>query len=246
MPVEATGAATADRTPTRDGTRRRRPRVGDLASQPVVSISPDRSLRAAAKAMDQHGIGAVVVLRGDGLEGILTERDLLHAMAHDVDPDTATVEQHLTADVITVGRDWEVFEAAAEMADHHIRHLVVIDGAEVCGVLSVRDVLLAGQRIELGAGAWVVLRDPLTFTVRERRRLQHLLLSLDRGPTAVLDLDALITELIGSWSFPTPPSVESVAALDPADHRVLRAAVEQELPSLQRAVHPAPGWRRWQ
>lgn len=219
--------------------------VGDLASRTVLSIGPQQSLRDAARIMTEHGIGALVVLADGELVGILSERDLLRAVAADTDVDTATVAAHMTEDVITAGVDWEVYEAAAEMTDHRIRHLVVTDGPVVFGVLSIRDILLAGQRIELSNGAWAVLRDPLTFTVRERRRLQRRLLGLGAGPTGELDLDAVIAEMIGGWSFEVSPDAEAVAALGPDDHHVLREAVEQELPSLQRAVHPAPGWRGW-
>lgn len=244
MSAESLGAD-GDQGRVADGGRGRHITVGDLATRQVVSIAPDRSLRAAAQRMDEHGIGAVVVLDDDGLAGILSERDLLGTIAADIDPDAATVRQHMTAEVITVDVDWAVYEAAAAMTDHHIRHLVVTEGSEVFGVLSVRDVLLAGQRIGLRAGAWAVLRDPLTFTVRERRRLQRSLLGLGAGSIADLDLDAVIAEMIGSWSFAATPDQETIAALDPADRRTLHEAVAQELPSLQRAVHPAPGWRTW-
>lgn len=118
---------------------------------------------------------------------------------------------------------------------------------EVIGVLSIRDLLLAGQRVELGGDAWVVLRDPLTFSVRERRRLQQRLLELDAGPVEDADVHGLVAVLIGSWSLgpPIPTDPEGLGALSKDDLELLRAAVRRELPTLQRAVQPAPGWRHW-
>jgi hypothetical protein len=137
------------------------------------------------------------------------------------------------------------------MADRRIRHLVVSENDRVVGVVSVRDLLLAGQRVALADGAWVVLRDPLTFTVRERRRLQRYLLQV-RGapadgdapyPPGLADLAGL---LIGAWSLaaPLPAGAEVIGALPPQQRHALREAILGELPGLQRAVHPSPGWRR--
>jgi hypothetical protein len=196
--------------------------------------------------MTAHQAGSVVVLFADRLVGILTERDILRAVAADEDLDTARVETWMTRDVVTVDPDWEVYEAAAEMAARHIRHLVVTEGGAVQGVLSVRDVLLAGQRVGLTRGSWAVLRDPLTFTIRERRQLQRYLLTLRGVPAADADLSDVMALLVESWSFPTRPAagVEALGSIPDADYDLLRGAVIAELPDLQRAVHPSPGWRR--
>ncbi len=113
-------------------------------------------------------------------------------------------------------------------------------------VLSVRDVLLAGQRVELTGGNWALLRDPLTFTVRERRRLQRYLLMLRGTAPAEFELGGLVGLLVGSWSFeaPLPEDPDGLRSIPAADYELLRAAVLAELPDLQRAVHPSPGWRR--
>jgi CBS domain-containing protein len=221
-------------------------KVGDLATTAVVSVSPEQSLREAARLMHEHQTGSTVVLDGGTLAGILTERDLLRAAATETDLDGTRVDQLMTRDVITVGPDWEVYEATAEMAAQHIRHLVVWKNGQVLGVLSVRDVLLAGQRIELTEGNWAVLRDPLTFTLRERRRLQRYLLMLRGSEPAEFELAGLIALLVGSWSFqvPLPAEADGQRSIPAADYEQLRAAVLAELPDLQRAVHPSPGWRR--
>jgi CBS domain-containing protein len=221
-------------------------KVGDLATAPVVSVRPDQSVRQAARVMMEHGTGSTVVLDGGALVGILTERDVLWAAATGTDLDATRVEQLMSPHVKTIGPDWEVYEATAEMAAQHIRHLVVCENAQVLGVLSVRDVLLAGQRVELTAGNWAVLRDPLTFSVRERRRLQRWLLMLRGNDPAEFELASLIGLLVGSWSFEVALPAESAGlrSIPAADYELLRAAVLVELPDLQRSVHPSPGWRR--
>lgn len=221
-------------------------KVGDLATADPLLVGPEECLRAAARAMTKHDVGAAVVEEQHGMVGIVSERDILRAVARGWDLDITRVDEVMTRDVVTVGPDWEVYEATAEMADHRIRHLVVRNGTHVLGVLSVRDVLLAGQRVELTDGHWAVLRDPLTFTIRERRRLQRYLLILRGQAPAEFELGGLIGLLVGSWSFegPLPEDPEGLRLMPAEDYERLRAAVLAELPDLQRAVHPAPGWRR--
>jgi CBS domain-containing protein len=222
-------------------------RIGDLAHRHVISVRPSATLRQAAQAMTDAKVGMVLVLDDDEkLAGVLTERDILRTVAESTDPDVGPVSDAMTRDVVTVGPDWEVYEAAAEMAARNFRHLVVIDDSGIVGVVSVRDVLLAGQRIELGDGNWAVLRDSLNFTVRERRKLQRYLLELRDSPESDASLVDLLGLLVGSWSLDVslPPKAEDLDQLDPGDFAALREAVLAELPELERAVHPAPGWRR--
>lgn len=221
-------------------------KVGDLASRDVVAVEPTDSVRAGAQAMTDAGVGSAIVLDGGQLVGIITERDVLGAVARLIDLDTTDIAKLMTREVVTVEPDWEVYEAAAEMAARRIRHLVVSEHDAVVGVLSVRDLLLAGQRVELGDGAWAQLRDPLTFTVRERRKLQRCLLGMRGIAEADADLGTLVGLLVGSWSFdlPLPPDSAALRALPQDALAALRDAVLAELPELQRAVHPAPGWRR--
>jgi CBS domain-containing protein len=221
-------------------------KVGELATSRVVAVTPSESLRAAAKVMMEHKTGSTVVLDRNELVGMLTERDILRAVAAGTDLDAARVEELMTAEVVTISPDWEVYEATSEMAARRIRHLVVTDDTGVRGVLSVRDVLLAGQRVELTPGNWAVLRDPLTFTIRERRQLQRYLLMLRSSSPSEFELAGVIGLLVESWSFEASPSAdaEGIRSVPAADYELLRAAVLAELPDLQRAVHPSPGWRR--
>ena len=118
-------------------------KVRDVASSAVVAVGPAQSLREATQLMAKHRVGSAVVQDAEMLIGILTERDVLLAVAHADDPEAVSVEQIMTADVVTVGPDWDLVEAAKVMASRRIRHLVVYEGGKLLGVLSVRDVLPA-------------------------------------------------------------------------------------------------------
>jgi CBS domain-containing protein len=93
--------------------------------------------------MAKHGVGSAVVQDVEQLVGILTERDVLNAVATGAEPDETSVQDIMTGDVVTVGPDWDLVEAAGEMARRRIRHLVVYEGGQLLGILSVRDVLPA-------------------------------------------------------------------------------------------------------
>jgi CBS domain-containing protein len=116
-------------------------RVRDVASSAVVVVGPEHTVRDAARMMAQHHVGSAVVTDAEQLAGILTERDVLKQVARGSDPDGTTVADMMTRDVVTVGPDWDLIEAAEEMARRRIRHLVVFEGGQLLGVLSVRDVL---------------------------------------------------------------------------------------------------------
>jgi CBS domain-containing protein len=116
--------------------------VRDGMSRVVLTVGPDHTLRDAARLMAERGVGAAVVMDPDG-EGpsIITERDVLISLGTDQDPNTERVAAHLTSDVVYAAPDWPLEQAAAEMVKGRFRHLIVTDGPEVIGVLSVRDVV---------------------------------------------------------------------------------------------------------
>jgi CBS domain-containing protein len=111
-------------------------------SDVVLTIGPEHTLREAARQMARRRVGAAVVLDPDG-EGpaIITERDILASIGAGQDPDTEKVSAHLTSDVVYAAPDWSLEQAAIEMVRGGFRHLIVLEGAEVVGILSVRDVV---------------------------------------------------------------------------------------------------------
>jgi signal-transduction protein with cAMP-binding, CBS, and nucleotidyltransferase domain len=116
--------------------------VGEAMSHVVLTVGPAHTLRDAARQMSQRRVGAAVVLNPEAHHpGILTERDVLDAIGAGLDPDAARVADHLTADIMVAAPAWPVQRAAAAMVAGGFRHLVVCEGGEVVGMLSVRDVV---------------------------------------------------------------------------------------------------------
>jgi CBS domain-containing protein len=117
-------------------------RVREAMSKVVLTVGPGHTLRQAAEQMDRRKVGAAVVLDPDGEgHGILTERDILHAVAAGQDPSAEAVGEHQTSDVVSAAPDWSLEEAAAAMMRGGFRHLLVVDGPEIVGIVSVRDIV---------------------------------------------------------------------------------------------------------
>jgi len=137
-------------------------KVSEGMTQVVLSVGPAHTLRQAAKLMALHRVGAAVVLDAErsGI-GILTERDILNSLGADQNPDTELVSEHRTHDVVFASPEWTLDEAAETMVSGGFRHLVVVQGGEVAGLLSMRDIVrcwssgavAAGGRSAVGSGS---------------------------------------------------------------------------------------------
>jgi CBS domain-containing protein len=117
-------------------------RVRDGMSKMVLTVGPGHTLRDAARLMAERRVGAAVVLDPDSPgPGIITERDLLEALGRGQDADSERVAEHLTSNIVFAAPDWSLEEAAVAMVRGGFRHLVVTDGGEVAGLLSMRDIV---------------------------------------------------------------------------------------------------------
>jgi CBS domain-containing protein len=116
--------------------------VQEGMSPTVLTVGPGHTLRAVARLMSERAVGAAIVIDPDGHgPGIITERDILISVGAEQDPDRELVAAHLTRDVVFAAPDWSLEEAAAAMVRGGFRHLIVLEGGEIEGVLSVRDVV---------------------------------------------------------------------------------------------------------
>ena len=117
--------------------------LSDLMQGQVVSVTAGDPVAVAAAAMVKHKTGSALVMQGRLLVGILTERDVLRADASGTDLTQAPVAGWMTKDPESAAPDTTVQEAAQLMLLHGFRHLPVLRGREVCGVVSLRDLFAA-------------------------------------------------------------------------------------------------------
>ncbi|MEA2254303.1 MAG: hypothetical protein QOG35_348 [Solirubrobacteraceae bacterium] len=162
--VAATPASTAappsppSRRTRRAPQRRIAVQVLDGMNPVVVTVGPAHTLREAARRMTARGVGAAVVFDGDQPgPGIITERDVLHSNGVGQDIDAEVVGDHLTTQLVYAAADWSLERAAEEMVRGGFRHVIVLDGSEVVGILSMRDIVRcwtsAGATCDVGRDA---------------------------------------------------------------------------------------------
>lgn len=146
--------------------------VQDVMTQATVTESAADSLRSAAEHMWREQTGSLLVTDGGQLVGIITERDVLRAVALGADPARSSVDEIMTAEVFTVRPDMPLQDAAREMARRWIRHLPVVQGGQVLGVVSMRDI--TGIFAALSPGK-VSVEHEFDQLVRQRRlaRIEH-------------------------------------------------------------------------
>jgi len=117
-----------------------------VENQTIRSISGSATVREAVEIMAEHHISALLVTKGDKLEGIFTERDIsVKIIANGKDPDKTTISQVMTKNPVTISPDDLAMDALQKMCELGFRHLPVVDGERVVGMVSVRDLYVTVQ-----------------------------------------------------------------------------------------------------
>jgi signal-transduction protein with cAMP-binding, CBS, and nucleotidyltransferase domain len=114
----------------------------DIMAAKVFRVEADTTIRDAARIMASKDLGSLLVTRAHEPAGIVTESDMVRrVLAQDLNPDTHTVEEVMSAPLITVDASLGILEARDRMDQDRVRHLLVTEGGEIRGVVSVRDLI---------------------------------------------------------------------------------------------------------
>jgi len=140
----------------------------------AVIDQPDDTLAEAARKMWEQQTGSLLVMDGDDLVGIVTERDVLKAVATGMAVDDTRISQVMSKDLVTVGPGTSLREAAKVMAERWIRHLPVLDNGKLVGVISQRDLsgVLAGALNEPDVLSQLIEASELVSR-RRLKRIEH-------------------------------------------------------------------------
>ena len=119
--------------------------VRDIMSTDLLTVAPESTLREAARRMSERNVGAALLVDPaiGSYPGIITERDLLDAIAMGYDPDVRRVGESATSDIVTVSVDASLEQAAEKMTKYDFRHLLVVSGGDAVGIVSARDLVSA-------------------------------------------------------------------------------------------------------
>jgi CBS domain-containing protein len=120
--------------------------VREVMTEQLVTVEPSTSVAAAVTVMGMQGVGAVLVMEKGRVEGIFTERDLVRAMSNDIGAASQPVVHWMTRNPVTVSPEASVEQALEIMLDGHFRHLPVMEGESLVGVVSIRDLSRATLR----------------------------------------------------------------------------------------------------
>jgi len=121
-------------------------RLRDIMAAEVLTTSAERPVAEVTSMMVKARVGSVVVMQGSWLAGILTERDVLRAAASGSDLTKSPVSEWMTRNPMTATPDTTLEEAAEVMLSNGFRHLPVVEGRELQGMVSIRDVLASRIR----------------------------------------------------------------------------------------------------
>ena len=113
----------------------------DVSVRHLLTVDPSASLRRAAKVMTERGVGCAVVIENEKVAGIITERDILRAIAADQIMDETKVHEVMTRDVVSGAPGWDIMRAAKAMTEGGFRHLLVMEMDDPVGIVSLRDLL---------------------------------------------------------------------------------------------------------
>jgi signal-transduction protein with cAMP-binding, CBS, and nucleotidyltransferase domain len=118
--------------------------VSEAMSAMILTVGPGHTLQEAAEKMAERGVGSAVVVDPEAMgPGIVAERDIVKAVAAGLDLKTEVVTDHMARDTVVAVPNWPLEQAAQMMLKGRCRHLVVVDGYEVVGVVSIRDIVAA-------------------------------------------------------------------------------------------------------
>src|SRR5436305_3682552 len=112
--------------------------VGEIMSRDLITVSPEASVAEAATVMGEHHAGSALVMEGDTMHGIFTERDIVRALGEHFDAAGHPVSHWMTRDPVTIDVGADVHDALDTMLSGGFRHLPVMDGGRVAGLVSMR------------------------------------------------------------------------------------------------------------
>ncbi|MEM0230871.1 MAG: CBS domain-containing protein [Candidatus Woesearchaeota archaeon] len=117
-------------------------KVCDAMTREPITVSPETSICDCARIMKQKHVGGLLITEGKKLRGIITEQDIVRkAVAQNIDCSKVPVKKLMVKKLITIGPEADIYNALIKMRDNNIRHLPIVDGQNIIGLLTIKDIL---------------------------------------------------------------------------------------------------------
>ena len=116
--------------------------VLDIMSRTLISVKPENTIQEASEVMEKNKVGAVLVMKGDVLSGILTEKDIIKAISKST-PYSTNVKKIMTEEIISIGPNATVREAARIMLNKNVRRIPIVSEGKCIGIVTMNDVVRA-------------------------------------------------------------------------------------------------------
>lgn len=134
--------------------------VRDVMRKNVVVAKPSITIREASQVMGELHIGSLIVREGEDIVGILTERDVLLAVAKGVNTEETVVEEIMSKDVVTIEPDKKLEDAVELMIEHKIKKLPVVEGKKLVGIITASDIVVVEPKLIANIASLLSLRLP--------------------------------------------------------------------------------------
>lgn len=134
--------------------------VKDVMNKDVVVAKSDVTMREATKVMNKFKIGSLVVLKEEKLVGILTERNVLEAVASGKDPDATVAEDIMSKKVVTIDPDEDVEAAVDLMTEHKIKKLPVVENDKIKGIITASDIVVVEPKLVASVANLISMKLP--------------------------------------------------------------------------------------
>ena len=136
-------------------------KVNQFMTKDVRTVTPDSTVQEAARIMADCNCGAVPVVQGDKVVGMITDRDIvLRSVTKGGDPRTDKVSTCMTSDVVSVTPDTDAHEAANLMANRQIRRLPVVENGRLCGIVALGDMATVNIHVNEAGDALSQISEP--------------------------------------------------------------------------------------
>lgn len=134
--------------------------ISDVMNKNVVVAKSDVTIKEASKVMSQYNIGSLIILKDNEIMGIITDTDIVRALAKDMDADTTIMEEIMSKKVVTIEPEKTIEDAVDLMVKHKIKRLPVVEEGKIKGIITATDIIVVEPKLIESIASLISLKLP--------------------------------------------------------------------------------------